>query len=172
MARAGVGPLNHVLNGVHIGATWQIRLNDPCAAAMRPYVRLLWPHVVIIRPHTSGVARNFRQGVRQSAAFLSVHSRSAALTKIFAHPLNFTRRPIHWEITYQKNYVFYTGCAYAPYATCMATPLRIAVHGIRCGQLICVSVGQGCIPCNNSRTYRDATTAAVSRRPKEPLLCG
>jgi len=42
----------------------------------------------------SGVARNFRQGVRQSVAFLSVHSRSAALTKILAHPLGFTRRPI------------------------------------------------------------------------------
>jgi len=26
---------------VHIGATRQIRLNRPCAAAMRPYVRLL-----------------------------------------------------------------------------------------------------------------------------------
>jgi len=27
--------------GVHIGATWRIRLNRPCAAAMRPYVKLL-----------------------------------------------------------------------------------------------------------------------------------
>jgi len=26
---------------VHIGATWRIRLNRPCAAAMRPYVKLL-----------------------------------------------------------------------------------------------------------------------------------
>jgi len=25
----------------HIGATWRIRLNRPCAAAMRPYVKLL-----------------------------------------------------------------------------------------------------------------------------------
>jgi len=30
-----------VLDGVHIGATWRIRLNRPCAAAMRPYVKLL-----------------------------------------------------------------------------------------------------------------------------------
>jgi len=37
-----------VLDGVHIGATWRIRLNRPCAAAMRPVVRLLWPVVVII----------------------------------------------------------------------------------------------------------------------------
>jgi len=27
--------------GVHIGATWRIRLNRPCAAAMRPCVKLL-----------------------------------------------------------------------------------------------------------------------------------
>jgi len=26
---------------VHISATWRIRLNRPCAAAMRPYVKLL-----------------------------------------------------------------------------------------------------------------------------------
>jgi len=29
----------------HIGATWRIRLNRPSSAAMRPYVRLLWPLV-------------------------------------------------------------------------------------------------------------------------------
>jgi len=28
--------------GVHIGNTWRIRLNRPCVAAMRPYVKLLW----------------------------------------------------------------------------------------------------------------------------------
>jgi len=27
--------------GVHNGATWRIRLNRPCVAAMRPYVKLL-----------------------------------------------------------------------------------------------------------------------------------
>jgi len=32
---------------VHIGATWRIRLNHPCAASMRPYVKLLWPLVFI-----------------------------------------------------------------------------------------------------------------------------
>jgi len=41
--------------GVYIGATWWIRLNRPCAAAMRPYVKLLWPLfiIIIIRPHCS-----------------------------------------------------------------------------------------------------------------------
>jgi len=28
--------------GVHIGATWRIRMNCPSAVAMRPYVKLLW----------------------------------------------------------------------------------------------------------------------------------
>jgi len=28
-----VGPRNHVLDGVHIGTTWRIRLNRPCADA-------------------------------------------------------------------------------------------------------------------------------------------
>jgi len=30
------GPRKHVLDGVRIGATWRIRPNRPCAAAMRP----------------------------------------------------------------------------------------------------------------------------------------
>jgi len=33
---------------VHIGATRRIRLNRPCAAAMRPYVKLLWPLVIFV----------------------------------------------------------------------------------------------------------------------------
>jgi len=46
--RTLVDPRKHVLHGVHIGATWWIRLNSPCSggpnevAAMRPYVELLW----------------------------------------------------------------------------------------------------------------------------------
>jgi len=36
-----VGAGKHVLGGVHIGATWRIQLNRPCAAAMRLFVRLL-----------------------------------------------------------------------------------------------------------------------------------
>jgi len=35
----------HVLGGVHTGATWRIPLNRPCAAAMWPIVKLLWPLV-------------------------------------------------------------------------------------------------------------------------------
>jgi len=37
---------------VNIVATWRIRLNRPSAAVMRPFVKLLWPFV-IIRPHHS-----------------------------------------------------------------------------------------------------------------------
>ena len=43
--RTRVAPKKHTLDGVRIGATWQIRLNSPCAAAMRPYVKLRWPLV-------------------------------------------------------------------------------------------------------------------------------
>jgi len=31
---------------VYIGGTWLIRLNRPCAAVMRPYVKLHWPLVL------------------------------------------------------------------------------------------------------------------------------
>jgi len=34
--------------GVYISATWRIRLNRPCAATMRPYVKLLLPLVYVI----------------------------------------------------------------------------------------------------------------------------
>jgi len=33
--------------GMHIGATWRIRLMCPFAAAIRPYVKLLWSLVVV-----------------------------------------------------------------------------------------------------------------------------
>jgi len=32
-----VGAKKHVLDGVHSGATWRIRLNRPCVVAMRPF---------------------------------------------------------------------------------------------------------------------------------------
>jgi len=46
-----VGPRKYVFDEVHTSATWRIPLNRPCAAAMRPVVKLLWP--LIIRPHRS-----------------------------------------------------------------------------------------------------------------------
>jgi len=33
---------------VHIGATWRIRLNRLCEAAMLPFVKLLRPLVIIV----------------------------------------------------------------------------------------------------------------------------
>ena len=35
-----------VIYGVHIVATWRIRLSHPCAVGMQPYVKLLWPLVI------------------------------------------------------------------------------------------------------------------------------
>jgi len=43
----GVFSWTRCIYRVHIGATWRTRLNRPCAAAMRPYVKLLWPLVII-----------------------------------------------------------------------------------------------------------------------------
>jgi len=36
------------LMGGHVGATWQLQLNRPSVAAMRPYVRLLWPLLLLL----------------------------------------------------------------------------------------------------------------------------
>ena len=36
-----VDPRQHLLDGVHIDATWRIPSNRPCTAAMRPVVNLL-----------------------------------------------------------------------------------------------------------------------------------
>ena len=44
-----VGLRKRVLDGVHIGATWEIQLNRPCVAAMRPYVKLLCSLVLLGR---------------------------------------------------------------------------------------------------------------------------
>jgi len=37
----GLSAFNHVLDGVHTGAAWQIPLNRPYAVVMRPVVKLL-----------------------------------------------------------------------------------------------------------------------------------
>jgi len=36
-----LGPRKDVVYGVHIGATWRIRLNRPCTVAMRSFCQLL-----------------------------------------------------------------------------------------------------------------------------------
>jgi len=43
-----MGPRKHVLDGVHIGATWRIRLNRQCAAVMRPSQITLTNVVVVV----------------------------------------------------------------------------------------------------------------------------
>jgi len=42
-----VGLRKHLLDGVHIGATWRIRLIRPCGAAMQLFIKLLWPLLTI-----------------------------------------------------------------------------------------------------------------------------
>ena len=88
----------------------------------------------------SGVARNFRQGVRQSVAFLSVHSRSAALpsrpynqkTHIKSHmpKMYFPDKPLTplvWQRHCGKPPIFTCLPLIAPYFSgystgCLATP--------------------------------------------------
>jgi len=36
----GVGPRKHVLDGIHIGATWRIRLNRPYVAVLQPFCQI------------------------------------------------------------------------------------------------------------------------------------
>jgi len=38
----GVGPRSHVLDGVHMGATWRMWLNDLCLAAVRAVTTVTW----------------------------------------------------------------------------------------------------------------------------------
>ena len=45
-----VDPRKHVLDGVHIGAAWRIRLNRPCAAAMRPFCQITLATCFSFRP--------------------------------------------------------------------------------------------------------------------------
>ena len=49
---------DHLLNAEHIGASWRIRLNYPCAAAMRPCVKSFRPLVVVSIVDNCGVYRN------------------------------------------------------------------------------------------------------------------
>jgi len=67
--------------GVHIGATWRIRLDRPCVAAMRPYVKLLWPlvkdchNVEFIWRYSDIVP----QVITQLIASFTIHTRKASL---------------------------------------------------------------------------------------------
>jgi len=49
---ARVDPGTHVLGGMHIGATWRTRLNRPCVAAMRPFVKLVLSVVLNIESNS------------------------------------------------------------------------------------------------------------------------
>jgi len=73
----------------------------------------------------SGVARNFRQGVRQSVAFLSLHP--VQLPYQVGRTIK-KRHDISYRLNEPKIMYFPDRGAYAPYATCMATPLSIREH--------------------------------------------
>jgi len=49
-----------VLDKVHIGATWQIRLNRPCAAAMRLFCQITWTTCYLYNHTTIKITSEFR----------------------------------------------------------------------------------------------------------------
>jgi len=67
---------NHVclsIYGVYVGATWRIWLHCPCAAAVRPYVKLLWPLVIIIIHHQHHNHETFVLHLLQTSVRTQVH---------------------------------------------------------------------------------------------------
>jgi len=79
--------------GVHIGTTWQIWLKGPCASAMQPDVKLLWP-LVIITPHRSITYVDSACRYRWSSEVLS--RVDAWLTKldVYKNVLNFRQKAV------------------------------------------------------------------------------
>jgi len=43
-----VGQRKHMLDGVHIGTTWRMRLNHPCAAAMWSFLSNYFDHLLLL----------------------------------------------------------------------------------------------------------------------------
>jgi len=71
--------------GVHIGATWRIRLNRPCAAAMRP-VQLYLPgganmHPIYRKPK-NGCHDNIHQKLNLGYVFMGIASPQKLTAKI------------------------------------------------------------------------------------------
>jgi len=68
---------------MYIGATWRIRLSRSCAAAMRPYVKLLWPLVIIsnirlIRISITPYAPKFLTSEATNASATSINAGTAS----------------------------------------------------------------------------------------------
>jgi len=91
---------------VHIGETWQIRINRPCAAAMRPHVKLLWPLVYLV------------------AAY---HDPSVRVLKIV---YNFTPTTSHLDLAFSSVFFSSFSIYSAPLQLCRHTcyPLSIPTH--------------------------------------------
>jgi len=68
-----MGRRNHVLGGVHTGATCWIPLNHARAAVMRPFVKLRWPLVCDSGPHKNSYGRR-RPAVSPETRSCGLHS--------------------------------------------------------------------------------------------------
>ena len=67
---------------MQIGATWRTRLNRPCTAAMRPYVKLVWPLVSITAPLQRRLALYAQHVSAQSYGPPSVVAKIAGISTI------------------------------------------------------------------------------------------
>jgi len=94
--RYGVHASWGALEGVHIGATWQIQLNRPCVAAMQRCVKLLWslvcllfscPFVELLQVGISRVKENLW---RQVEHVLQTPRTNSSLDWVLSHWAHFT----------------------------------------------------------------------------------
>ena len=70
-----------------IGATWQIRLNRPCAAAMQPYIKLLWPVLLLLYHSAWNRIWVFLQYFAKSVNITEVEEQRASLIALWWHVL-------------------------------------------------------------------------------------
>jgi len=97
----GTVRVSTVLHEVCIGATWWIRLNRPCATAIRPYVKLLWPLINIINKNTLVLEYRLVSGYKGIADATKLTKRQK-LVRFYAAWLNYLGEKDPEEIYFKK----------------------------------------------------------------------
>jgi len=112
--RTQVGPRKHALDGVHIGATWRIRLNRPCAAAvsMRPFLWNYFGHLIVVRTISGTIERG--RDSRESPVFPSCTRRD--VSQVYVHRRERHRRRQDDSGPFRK-WVYFTTYFYGPVCT-------------------------------------------------------
>ena len=79
------------LYGIHSGATWWVRLNHRCAAAMWPYVKLLWPLVLSCKSHGCKPANSTSDHICQSVTCHKCKCKRKVIPVFFHNIYGFVR---------------------------------------------------------------------------------